>query len=223
VEGLIGGAFSEAGGGRFGDGFLAAAVGSLDEPLLKGIGVEDVYHSTAQAMVAAAIGGTLSDIAGGNFADGAITAAFQNLFNNQADDRRIAQEKAEMLAAINDPTVRAAMDKAWDDSNPDGKTATDRKEHAFWILKDTATGAYSVKYVDDPNATNDKITPGATPVVEGKTVIAYFHTHPNPHYDYQTDKFYPQGVLSEPDRVFMQERNMPMILESRDGTNIFTP
>jgi len=86
VEGLAGGAFSVAGGGRFGDGFLGAAVGSLDAPLLGAIGTKDVYARVEQAMVAAAIGGSVSSISGGSFEDGAETAAFQNLFNDQTHE-----------------------------------------------------------------------------------------------------------------------------------------
>jgi hypothetical protein len=96
VEGLIGGAASAAGGGRFGDGFLGGSVGSLDEPLLGEIGTDEVYDRVFQAMVAATIGGTLSDISGGKFADGAETAAFQNLFNAQ-DSEDSMQKRANQI------------------------------------------------------------------------------------------------------------------------------
>jgi len=103
VEGLVGGAFSMAGGGRFGDGFLSAAVGSLDEPLLNEIGSADTYHMLEQAIVAAAIGGSLSSLAGGSFADGAVTAAFQNLFNAQEGGKTDSDERDVEFIPSNDP------------------------------------------------------------------------------------------------------------------------
>lgn len=218
-EGLIGGIASEAGGGRFGDGFLGSAVGSLSQPLLGRIGAENVYDSTIQAMVAATIGGTLSDIAGGSFADGAVTAAFQNLFNDQTEERKEAkQERLEAIA--NNPTVKAAIAKAWDDSNPNAPTDAGRKEHAFWVLKNNETSEYSIVNVSEDTATNHSIVPGATPVVDGESVVAYFHTHPNPHFD--GDFTYDYGP-SPQDVNFSLQRNMPLIIQARDGLHFFTP
>jgi hypothetical protein len=79
LHGLTQGAISKAGGGRFGDGFLGGAAGSLTEGLNLPKGARGV-------MAAAAIGGTVSKIGGGNFGNGAITAAFVRAFNFDGHD-----------------------------------------------------------------------------------------------------------------------------------------
>lgn len=84
-EGLIGGAFSEAGGGSFGDGFVGAFAGSeastgVDQIAIGNTSAAAIALRTA---VAAIVGGTVSSITGGDFADGALAAAMQRLYNDE--------------------------------------------------------------------------------------------------------------------------------------------
>lgn len=100
-----------AGGGRFGDGFLGSAVGSLDEPLLASIGTNDIFDRVAQATVAATIGGTLAEISGGNFSNGAVTAAFQNLFNAQEYKAKLGDLPAEYRKKLQEAIIAAAINQ----------------------------------------------------------------------------------------------------------------
>src|SRR6202000_1655731 len=141
------------------------------------------------------------------FADGAITGAFQNLFNDQVEERKEAEEQ-KLQSIANDPSVKAARTKAWTDSNPDAPTDAGRKEHAFWVYQDNQTGEYSVVDVSKAAAdavTNHSIVPGAAPVIDGKSVVAYFHTHPNPHFDGDLIFDY---ATSPPDKDFSLQRNI---------------
>ncbi len=96
VEGLVGGAFSEAGGGRFSDGFLGAFSSSELSPVIGGIGgtTNSVgYYSAAaismRVVVSAVVGGTVSSMTGGNFGDGAVAAAMQRLYNDEQAKKAI--------------------------------------------------------------------------------------------------------------------------------------
>ena len=90
VEGIVGGAFSSAGGGRFSDGFLGAFVASESSGLIGEIGGspnEAAYYSASneasRVAISAMVGGTVSQLTGGNFTDGAVAGAFQRLFNDE--------------------------------------------------------------------------------------------------------------------------------------------
>ena len=104
VHGIAGGLLSEAGGGRFGDGFLGAAAAQFMAPAIDQIGLDEngymsdaAQFKAARIAVAAVIGGTASKLGGGNFANGALTAAFSRAFNDehavQAHNQRVASEK----------------------------------------------------------------------------------------------------------------------------------
>lgn len=75
VYGIAGGLSSWAMGGKFAEGFLAAATATLAMPLVSDPNILPNIHALRGA-VAAVIGGTASAIGGGKFANGAITAAF---------------------------------------------------------------------------------------------------------------------------------------------------
>jgi hypothetical protein len=86
-HGLVGGALSTAGGGRFGDGFLGAAAAQGFAGTVDGIGLQadgqistDPGQQFARVAAAAAVGGTVSTLGGGKFANGAKTFGFVRLF-----------------------------------------------------------------------------------------------------------------------------------------------
>ena len=99
TEGIIGGAFSEAGGGNFGDGFLGAFTSSELSPVIGKIGGDPnatppaVYFSAAnmatRAVVSAVVGGTVAAMTGGDFTDGAMAAAMQRMLNDEEAKRAI--------------------------------------------------------------------------------------------------------------------------------------
>ena len=70
VNGFVGGAYSEIGGGSFASGFLAAGLGSLARPYAIDAGL------VGGTIISAVAGGTGSVIGGGKFENGAVTAAF---------------------------------------------------------------------------------------------------------------------------------------------------
>jgi hypothetical protein len=73
-------------------------------------------------------------------------------------------------SVVNNPVVKAEIEKAWSESNPGTKKSM---EQGGWIIKDPQTGEYSV---DRWKAIgNDRINPGPVP----KNAVGCFHTHPN--------------------------------------------
>jgi RHS repeat-associated protein len=81
TQGLAQGLLSQAGGGRFGDGFLGAFAGTLVAGPLSGLG-----RDPAQIIAAMFIGGSVSYIGGGKFANGAISAGFAAMFRGNSGD-----------------------------------------------------------------------------------------------------------------------------------------
>ncbi len=81
AHGFVQGAFQEALGGEFTDGFLGGFAGSLFSPLADA--VDRATNSPwLGVLTAAVLGGTAAEIGGGNFANGAASAAFVRLFND---------------------------------------------------------------------------------------------------------------------------------------------
>jgi hypothetical protein len=79
----------------------------------------------------------------------------------------------ELLA---DPAVQDALAAAWRDSL--AADAANRHEEGGWVYLDLSSGAISIRRAK-PGA-QDTINLFALPVVAGSTVVATFHTHPNP-------------------------------------------
>ncbi len=86
-HGIVGGAANEAMGGKFQDGFLAAAASAAAghipgmDSLMGSAGDGSPVGIAARTIVSGVIGGTASALGGGKFANGAYTAAFQHLLN----------------------------------------------------------------------------------------------------------------------------------------------
>ncbi len=117
-------------------------------------------------------------------------------------------------AIAKDPVVTKAIEEAWVASKPD--TPGQKKEHGFWVLKDDKTGALSTVAFPS-NGTNDSLTPGAKPSQAGKTVVAFFHTHPN-----TKDEGYKDGP-SPADQRFATAQNLPGIIRAHNGMHYFNP
>jgi hypothetical protein len=117
-------------------------------------------------------------------------------------------------AIANDPVVAAAIEKSWNASNPNTPGA--KQEQGFWVMRDDKTGALST--VNFPsNGTRDSLTPGAVPSIEGKTAVAFFHTHPNTA---------AEGFINGPspaDQNFADARGIPGIIQSHNGMYYFNP
>jgi hypothetical protein len=115
-------------------------------------------------------------------------------------------------AIANDPVVAAAIEKAWNASNPNTPGA--KQEQGFWVMRDDKTGALST--VNFPsNGTRDSLTPGAVPAIEGKTAVSFFHTHPNTA---------AEGFTTGPstaDQNFADARGIPGIIQSHAGVYYF--
>lgn len=110
------------------------------------------------------------------------------------------------------PVVAAAIDASWNASNPNTPGA--KVETGFWVVRDDATGALSVVQFPS-NGTNDSLTPGAPPAIDGKTTVAFFHTHPN-----TTAEGYTSGPSSA-DQRFADATGIPGIIRSHDGMYYF--
>jgi hypothetical protein len=77
---------------------------------------------------------------------------------------------------LHDPTVREALERAWIDSLPADPAR--RHEEGGWIYMDLTSGAISVART--PSGAQAMLDVTNPPVVPGSTVVATFHTHPNP-------------------------------------------
>ncbi len=117
-------------------------------------------------------------------------------------------------AIANDPVVAAAIEKAWNASNPN--TPGSKQEQGFWVMRDDKTGALST--VNFPSSgSRDSLTPGAVPAIEGKTAVAFFHTHPN-----TVAEGYTNGP-STADQKFADRIGIPGIIQSHNGMYYFDP
>ena len=81
---------------------------------------------------------------------------------------------------LNDPTVQAAIDKSWRESqiNPDGSV----HEEGGWIYMNPTTGVITVVPTPDgptvPYGQDGSTNHGNPPVVPGSVVVGIYHTHP---------------------------------------------
>jgi hypothetical protein len=77
---------------------------------------------------------------------------------------------------LGDAIVLKALEEAWTDSQADD--AARRHEEGGWIYMDLATGQLLVQRAQP--GTRATIDLNQPPTVQGATVVAKFHTHPNP-------------------------------------------
>jgi len=93
------------------------------------------------------------------------------------------------ILILKDPTVRAALKQAWQESKPG---VSGGHEEGGFILRDTAGNLGVARW---PKGTQDTIILPPCPNcrIGGKDIVASFHTHPNTGSDYlqepsETDK-----------------------------------
>ncbi|MDD1780016.1 hypothetical protein LRP49_02285 [Enterovibrio sp. ZSDZ35] len=82
AHGVAGGMSSVMRGGKFGDGFMSAAVTQAFSPYIDGID-RGTQFSGARITIAAVIGGTTAELTGGKFSDGAAMGALARMFNDE--------------------------------------------------------------------------------------------------------------------------------------------
>lgn len=98
---------------------------------------------------------------------------------------------------LNNPVVLAELKRAWQDSNPG---VTGGHEEGGFILQDAAKNFSVVRWTMG-NMNSIVLPPHLECKIEGKDIIASFHTHPNIGEDYlqepsETDK---RAVRDDPD------------------------
>lgn len=76
----------------------------------------------------------------------------------------------------NNPTVRQALEQAWNDSQPNDPTQ--RHEEGGWIYQNTTTGEITTRRA--PRGQQASINVNSPPQVPGSVPVGTFHTHPNP-------------------------------------------
>ena len=139
------------------------------------------------------------------------------LGQSNANTGNNSNNRPELAAIANDKTVKAAIDAAWNASNPN--TPGQRKEHGFWILRNNGDGTYTVQQFPSNTATNDSMIPGPMPNLPGQTTVVFFHTHPNTVAD-----GYEQGPSPADIRFANNPRiNIPGIIQAHDGMHYFGP
>jgi hypothetical protein len=77
---------------------------------------------------------------------------------------------------LKESVVLDALEQAWISSLPGDRAR--RHEVGGWVYVDLATGAISVQFA--PAGSRASLDLSTPPRLPGKTVVATFHTHPNP-------------------------------------------
>ncbi|WP_444936016.1 FG-GAP-like repeat-containing protein [Microbulbifer sp. JMSA004] len=79
-SGMVGGTMSVLQGGKFGHGFVSAAVSTAASPV-----IGSIDGDFGKVAASAVVGGTVSNMTGGKFANGAVTAAFKSIITTEVD------------------------------------------------------------------------------------------------------------------------------------------
>jgi len=121
-----------------------------------------------------------------------------------------APTAAELLV---DPTVRAALEDAWNASMADDPA--NRHEEGGWLYIDVTSGAKQVRRaVPGGQSQLDLDSP---PMVPGCVVVATFHTHPNP-----TSEGWDPGP-SDADTQSADILGVPCLIRADDGIHVTGP
>ncbi|WP_353390254.1 RHS repeat domain-containing protein, partial [Halopseudomonas sabulinigri] len=219
-SGIYQGVISAATGGDFRSGFLSGSFGAFAQ----GMGLNDIPGEYG-VVVSGVVGGTGSVLGGGKFAEGAIITMVRTIkkrWGEIAQERSAtavaeSSERPELEAIAKNQTINAAIDSAWEASNPN--TPGSKIENGFWIIRDNLTKALSVQMFPMAGASRDRMSPGLPPILKGRTVIAFFHTHPN-----TVAEGYINGP-SDPDMRFSNHPsiNLPGMIRSHAGMHYFGP
>ncbi len=155
VEGLVLGALSEAGGGRFGSGFLGGVTGSLVGSFLNSPAFNSL-NDPGKIILAALAGGTVSYAAGGNFGNGALAAAFVEAFNDLQHYRNLEEAKRKLSSEKFAELVRLGMHQLPGEINLYRNMSLDNfalQDSTLW-----GTGSLGVAQYDLATARLGKIT-----------------------------------------------------------------
>jgi hypothetical protein len=151
LHGLSQGVLTQAGGGRFGDGFIGGFTSGLME--LSAIKNFMPKSGLGKAIASAIVGGTLSKIGGGKFANGAYHAAIVHLFNwaqhNSASEER---KLPDGVKKKNDNVKIDKLDAKIFDKLSDVKATFTEKGHTGDVVitsgNDSTHGSDSLHYTD---------------------------------------------------------------------------
>jgi hypothetical protein len=114
---------------------------------------------------------------------------------------------------LSDLTVLNSLEEAWIDSQ--AEDAVRRHEEGGWIYMDLTTGQLSVQRAQPGGrATIDLNQP---PTIPGATVVAKFHTHPNPSADGW------QPGPSAADHKNAARHGVPSLIRADDGIHFTGP
>lgn len=114
--------------------------------------------------------------------------------------------------ALDDPHVQAELERAWNESNPDGP-GDQKHEQGGWIVQNRETGEYEVIRWEEGN--RDGISAGDRPDEDEYTVVAWFHTHPNTEEEGYTPDASPADIDLTNDYA-----QVPGVIETHDGRKI---
>jgi hypothetical protein len=114
---------------------------------------------------------------------------------------------------LNDAVVQQALDEAWRDSRTDDPVQ--RHEEGGWIYMDLGTADLSIQWA--PAGTSAGIDLHNPPILDGRLVVAKFHTHPNP-----TSEGWNPGA-SRSDQAIDAKHGVPDIIRADDGVHVSGP
>jgi hypothetical protein len=111
--------------------------------------------------------------------------------------------------ALADPGVQAELERAWNESNPDGP-GDQKHEQGGWIVLNRETGEYEV--IRWPAGSRDGIRPGPQPDGDKYTLVGWFHTHPNTEAEGYSPDPSPADINFTNDHA-----RVPGVIETHDG------
>jgi hypothetical protein len=118
-----------------------------------------------------------------------------------------------IIELLNDMTVLKALEDAWADSKADD--AAQRHEEGGWIYMDLATGQLLAQRA--PAGGPATINLNHPPIIADATVVAKFHTHPNP-----ISEGWQPGP-SAADKKSAARHGVPSLIRAEDGTHFTGP
>ena len=125
---------------------------------------------------------------------------------------RPAPDPEALDRALDDPGVQAELERAWNESNPDGP-GDQKHEQGGWIVQNRETGEYEVIRWEE--GSRDGIAAGDRPDEDEYTVVGWFHTHPNTEAEGYSPDASPADIELTNDYA-----QVPGVIETHDGRKI---
>ena len=117
------------------------------------------------------------------------------------------QEAPSVAELISNPIVVQALEDAWRDSLPADRFL--RHEEGGWIYVNRSTGSLIIQSA--ASGLRAALDLGSPPAIQGATIVATFHTHPNPI----SEGWFPGPSFDDTESAWVL--GVPCIIRTDDG------